>query len=171
MTLNEFKTEVLPLKNKMYRLALRFLHNHEEARDATQEVMLRLWSRNEELSNYRSIDAFAMTMTRNLCLDKLKSKQWQESSLDSDETMKQPQTADDQYDLKEMVEIVKRIIGALPEQQKTVIHLRDFEGFDFEEIAEITELSLNNIRVILSRARKNVRDQLIKIQKYEYSQN
>ncbi len=171
MTLNEFKIEVLPLKNKMYRLALRILNDDEEAKDTTQEVMLRIWSRNDELSNYRSVEAFAMTMTRNLSLDKIKSKRWQESSLDNDTNYTQPPARSENYETKEMVEHARKIIDDLPEQQKIIIHLRDFEGYEFEEIADITDLSLNNIRVILSRARKNVRDKLLKIQKYEYSQN
>ena len=73
MTTEEFKSEVLPVKNKLYRLALRLIGDAEEAQDIVQEIFLRLWSKREKLREYRSIEAFAMTMTRNLCLDKLKS--------------------------------------------------------------------------------------------------
>ncbi|MBU2650083.1 MAG: RNA polymerase sigma factor [Bacteroidetes bacterium] len=171
MTLEEFKTEVLPLKDKLYRLAFRLLNNREEARDTIQEVMLRLWSKGEDLSQYRNIGAFALTMTRNLCLDKLKSSKWKESSFEEGYHDRADNTASAKMENKDTVRVVKSIINGLPEQQKTVIQLRDIEELDFDEIAEIMQLSLNNIRVLLSRARKKVRDELIKIHTYEFSKN
>jgi len=74
MTVETFKIEVLPLKHKLYRFAKRLLKNATEAEDIVQEVFIRLWSRREKLSEYKSIEAFAMTITKNLCLDNLKSK-------------------------------------------------------------------------------------------------
>jgi len=171
MTQEEFKTEVLPLKDKLYRLAFRLLNNREEARDTIQEVMLRLWSKGEDLSEYRNIGAFALTMTRNLCLDKLKSRKWKESTFEEGYHDRVDNTASAKLENKDAVRVVKSIINGLPEQQKTVIQLRDIEELDFDEIAEIMQLSLNNIRVLLSRARKKVRDELIKIHTYEFSKN
>jgi len=171
MTIEEFKKEVLPVKNKLYRFALRFLENDEDARDVVQEILLRLWSKKEGLHEYRSIEAFAMTMTRNYCLDKLRSPASKMEMLDEVNEMKDLKTPYRDAELSDSMRFVYMAMEALPEQQKTVIHLRDVEGCDFDEIAEITGLSLNNIRVSLSRARKKIRDTLVKLHNYEFSRN
>ena len=69
MNQNEFVLIVAPFKDKVFRLAKRLLVSTEEAEDATQEVLVKLWSKNGGLSSYSSIEAFAMTMTKNYCLD------------------------------------------------------------------------------------------------------
>jgi RNA polymerase sigma factor (sigma-70 family) len=171
MTIEEFKKEVLPVKNKLYRFALRFLENDEDARDVVQEILLRLWSKKEQLHEYRSIEAFAMTMTRNYCLDRLRSPASKMEMLDEVNEMKDLKTPYRDTELSDSMRFVRMAMEALPEQQKTVIHLRDVEGCDFDEIAEITGLSLNNIRVSLSRARKKIRDTLVKLHNYEFSKN
>ncbi len=74
MNQNEFVLLIAPFKNKVFRLAKRLLISTEEAEDATQEVLVKLWSNNENLDNYNSVEAFAMTITKNYCLDQIKSK-------------------------------------------------------------------------------------------------
>ena len=74
MNQNEFVLLVTPFKDKIFRLAKRLLVNTEEAEDATQEVLVKLWNKSENLSGYNSVEALAMTMTKNYCLDQLKSK-------------------------------------------------------------------------------------------------
>ena len=75
MQQKEFLNIVLPFKDKLYRMAKRLLVSKEEAEDATQEVLLKLWSKNDTMASYKNVEAFAMTMTKNFCLDRLKSKQ------------------------------------------------------------------------------------------------
>lgn len=171
MTTEEFKSEVLPVKDKLYRFALRLLGDMEDARDIVQEIFLRLWTKRETLSEYRSIEAYAMTMTRNLCLDKLKSAAARNEGLDESRDMPEHRTPYSMTELSDNINIVREAMSKLPEQQKTIIHMRDVEGCDFDEIADVTGLSLNNVRVCLSRARKQIRDTLIKIHNYEFSTN
>lgn len=171
MTTESFKTEVLPIKNKLYRFALRMLSNHEEAQDTVQEVFLRLWSKREKLDEYRSIEAFAMIITKNLCLDKLKSSRNRNIELKDQLETPGSITPYDHTEKTDMKNQVINIIDTLPEQQKMVIQMRDVEGLGYDEIAEVMEMSLNNVRVNLSRARKKVRDILIKAQNYEFSNN
>ncbi len=171
MTSEEFKSDVLPVKDKLYRFALRLLGDTEDAQDIVQEIFLRLWSKRENLSEYRSIEAFAMTMTRNLCLDKLKSPASKKESFDESREMPDNRTPYTRTETTDTIRLVKMAMEALPEQQRMVIHLRDIEECDFDEIAEVTGLSLNNVRVTLSRARKKIRDTLIKINNYEFSKN
>ena len=171
MTIEEFKSEVMPVKNKLYRFALRLLGDSEDARDTVQEILLRLWKKRDKLSEYRSIEAYAMTMTRNYCLDKLKSPASRKETFDESKAMPDMKTPYAQTEMADTIATIRKAMALLPEQQRMVIHLRDIEGSDFDEIAEVTGMSLNNIRVSLSRARKTIRDTLIKIQNYEFSNN
>lgn len=171
MTPEEFKSEVMPVKHKLYRFALRMLGDAEEAQDVVQEIFLRLWSKREQLGEYRNLEAFAMTMTRNLCIDKLKSPSAKQKAFDESGEMTDEMTPYAKTELSDTIKVVRQVMDGLPEQQRMVIQLRDVEECDFDEIAEITGLSLNNIRVALSRARKKIRDTLIKIHNYEFSKN
>ncbi len=171
MTVEEFKSEVLPIKNKLFRFAKRLLNSTEDAEDTVQEVFIRLWSKKEKLTEYRSIEAFAMVITKNLCLDKLKSTKHKTSELTVVNETINESTPYDHTEITDTLNKVHKIIDELPEQQRMIIQLRDIEGCDFDEIAEILSLSLNTIRVNLSRARKKVRDVLIKAQNYEFSTN
>lgn len=171
MTVEEFKKEVLPIKNKLFRVAYRLLNSKAEAEDVVQEIFLKLWSKRENLMEYRSIEAFAMTMTKNLCLDKLKAKSTQNLGLEHAKLQDASDNPHNKMDVKDTIKKVHEIIDQLPEQQRLIIQMRDIENCDFDEIAEVTQLSLNNVRVNLSRARKKVRDTLLKIQNYEFSSN
>jgi len=163
MTPELFKKEVLPLQRKLYSYSLRLLGNPEDAKDAVQEVFIKLWKRRETLEEYRSLEAFSMRVTRNLCLDRLKAKKpeyIEEKTLHLVRTS--GSTPAELLERKETDVRVKEIISALPENQRSVIHLRDIEGYEFKEMGEILNMDLNNIRVLLSRARKAVRKDLTK---------
>ncbi len=171
MTVDTFKIEVLPLKHKLFRFAKRLLVNIPEAEDTVQEVFLRLWSRKDHLHEYKSIEAFAMTITKNLCLDKLKSKRNKTDELTEKHEKMDDLTPHRKLELSESYEKIQMIINTLPEQQRMIIHLRDIEEYEYEEIAEVMNLSPNTIRVNLSRARKKVKETMIKTYKYEFAGN
>jgi RNA polymerase sigma-70 factor (ECF subfamily) len=171
MTVETFKIEVLPLKNKLYRFAKRLMINYAEAEDVVQEVFLRLWSKREQLNEVRSIEALAVTITKNLCLDKLKSKSSKNYELKNyheQATTITPYTA---METSDSYKKVNELINQLPDQQKMIIHLRDIEGYEYEEIAEMTGMNPNAIRVNLSRARKKIRDLMEKTYDYGYTKN
>ncbi|MBX2829053.1 MAG: RNA polymerase sigma factor [Flavobacteriaceae bacterium] len=168
MNQKEFLATVLPYKDKLYRLAKRLLVSAEEAEDAVQEVYLKLWKGRENIGNYKNPEAFAVTMTKNFCLDRLKSKQASNlkivhSNYQNGENLQRKVEANDG------VELVFKIMQTLPEKQRMVLQLRDVEQFDFDEIAEMMESNPTAIRVTLSRARKAVREQLIKQYNYGVS--
>ena len=152
---------VLPIKDNLYRLARRFLISNDEAQDAVQEVFLKLWKNKEAIKKYRSPEAFAYTMTKNYCLDRLKSKQ--ASNLKLVHTNFENRTDLEQHiEAKDGVSLLFKLMETLPEQQKTILHLRDVEQLAFAEIAKITNTSQANVRVALSRARKKIKDLLLK---------
>lgn len=161
MNQKEFLDMVLPIKDNLYRLARRFLISSDEAQDAVQEVFLKLWKNKEAIKKYRSPEAFAYTMTKNYCLDRLKSKQ--ASNLKLVHTNFENRTNLEQHiEAKDGVSLLFKLMETLPEQQKTILHLRDVEQLAFSEIAKITNTSQANVRVALSRARKKIKGLLLK---------
>ncbi len=163
---SEFLNVVMPFKDKLYRLAKRLLVSREEAEDATQEVLLKLWSKNDSIGTYKNVEAFAMTMTKNFCLDRLKSKQAGNLKLVHSNYQEKGSLLDKQIEAKDSINWVQKIIEELPEQQKLVLQLRDVEEYDFDEIGEMLAMQPTAIRVALSRARKTIREKLA--QKHSY---
>ncbi|QHT68594.1 sigma-70 family RNA polymerase sigma factor [Rhodocytophaga rosea] len=168
MDLQEFKIKVYPVRDKLFRLAKMMLQNREEAEDTLQEVFLKLWMLRQGLPAYNSIEALAMKMTKNACLNKLKSQKVKKmvdvNELEVDSGYETPyKTLERQDDMNTMYAIFEE----LPHQQKLIMHLRNVEGYSFEEIEQITGLSINNIRVILSRARQQVKESYLKLNNYE----
>ncbi|NKI32626.1 RNA polymerase sigma factor [Croceivirga thetidis] len=166
MQQNEFINLVMPFRDKLYRMAKRLLVSREEAEDAVQEVLLKLWSNNESISKYRSIEAFAMTMTKNFCLDRLKSKQAGNLKLVHSNYRDESTSVQKKIEAQDSVNWVEKIMDELPEQQKMVLQLRDIEDYDYEEIGEMLDMKPTAIRVTLSRARKTVREKLLEKHTY-----
>jgi RNA polymerase sigma-70 factor (ECF subfamily) len=156
----------MPFKDKVFRLAKRLLVSQDEAEDATQELYLKLWKNKNKLTSYRNIEAFAMTMTKNYCLDRLKSKQASNLSLIHSNYKENNISLQKKIELQDSVKKVHELIAELPEQQRMVIQLRDVEGYEFKEIEEMLQMKPTAIRVALSRARKIIREQLIQQDAY-----
>ena len=169
MLQSEFIQVVTPFKDKLYRLAKRLLVSSEEAEDAIQEVMMKLWSRNEKIKEYKNVEAFAMTMTKNFCLDQLKSRHAQNLKLVHSNYSNNAASLQEQIEAHDSVNWVERIMESLPDQQKMVLQLRDIEEYEYDEIAELMDMNPTAIRVALSRARKRVREELIKRHQYGIS--
>ncbi len=165
MNQKEFLETVLPIKDKLYRLAKRLLVSSEEAEDAVQEVYLKLWKGRDRMENYSNPEAFAMTMTKNYCLDRLKSKQASNLKI-VHSNYQHSDNLQHKVELNDGVQLVFKLMETLPEKQRMVMQLRDIEQFEFNEISEMLDLNETAIRVNLSRARKTVRDELLK--KYNY---
>ena len=165
MNKTEFTDLVLPFKDKLYRLAKRILVSKDEANDAVQEVFLKLWKGKEDIENYKNPEAFAITMTKNYCLDRLKSKQASNLKI-VHSNYQTSENIEKKIEANDGVELVFKIMETLPEQQKIVLQLRDVEQFEFSEIAKMLDSNETAVRVALSRARKTVRDAMIK--KYNY---
>lgn len=166
MQQSEFLNIVMPFKDKLYRLAKRLLVSTEEAEDATQEILLKLWSKNEVIGTYNNAEAFAMTMTKNFCLDRLKSKQAGNLKLVHSNYKDESNSLQKQVEAVDSVSWVEKIMEELPEQQKMVLQLRDVEEYDFDEIAEMLDMKPTAVRVALSRARKIVRKKLLEKHSY-----
>ena len=167
MNVQIFKSAVFPVQAKLFRLASLMLKNEEEAEDTVQEALLKLWLNRQNLKNYRSIEALAVVITKNLCLDKLRSSRWRttqtEDHPDGQVSMPDPHQITEQSD---SCNILLQLMQQLPEQQKLVVHLRDVEDYSYEEIEQVTGMGINNIRVTLSRGRQSLRKMYIKVNAY-----
>lgn len=166
MTQSEFLQIVLPFKDKLYRLAKRLLISAEEAEDATQEILLKLWAGKKRMGQYKNVEAFAMTMTKNFCLDRLKSRQSGNLKLVHSNFTDGQSSLETQVEARDSVGWVERIMDELPEQQRMILQLRDVESYDYEEIEKMMDMKPTAVRVALSRARKAVRDKLMEKHRY-----
>ena len=173
MDANEFKRRFLPCHQKLYRVAFRLLENAQDAEDMVQETYLRLWKKREELPpDIGSMEAYSVAIIRNLCLDALKAPQMEQEQRPIEELdMPQARSLVREVELKDEASIVHRIIGDLPEQQRQLVKMRDVDDCSYEEIEQVTGLTAVNIRVLLSRARKKIREQFNAINSYEYGKN
>jgi RNA polymerase sigma-70 factor (family 1) len=164
MTREEFSILVQQLGRKLYDYAFRILRNREESEDVVQEIFIKLWNMRKKLDDYRSIDALAITMTRNQCIDTIrKSKNEYKGDLDyysfGNMTVPSPH---ENMEIRESDMIIKGIIDKMPENIRTVMKQHDIDGKSYEEIAESTGHNINTLRVNISRARKFVRDEFNK---------
>jgi RNA polymerase sigma-70 factor (ECF subfamily) len=169
MNQSNFLKVVLPFKDKVFRLAKRLLVSTEEAEDATQELFLKLWRNKGKLEEYKNIEAFAMTMTKNYCFDRLKSKQAGNLTLVHSNYKEKETPLEKKVENNDTINQVHKLIEKLPEQQKIIIQLRDIEEYDFEEICKVVDMKPTAVRVALSRARKTIRQELIKKHNYGVS--
>jgi RNA polymerase sigma-70 factor, ECF subfamily len=166
MTHTDFNDLVNKLNHKLYNYAFRILRNQEEAEDAVQEIFIKMWKMKGKLNEYNSIDALATTMTKNYCIDQLRKKKpvSGEEQINMEFNIASAPSPLEQMERIESNDIIFSIIDQLPDSYKIMIRLRDIEGFSYEEIAEKTDQSINTLRVILSRARRIIRDEYNKYQ-------
>ena len=168
MNIEAFQNRVLPAKNKLFRFALRFLGNEEEAKDVVQEVFIRVWNGREQMNEVQNWEAWCMRITKNLSLDRIRTlARKQTHPLETGYDVRQETLSPhESTEIQESMSRVSQFIAALPEKQRQVIHLRDVEGYTYNEICEILELDMNQVKVNLFRARQAVREKLMKINAY-----
>ena len=163
-----FRNDVLPLKDVLYRLALRITLSHEEAEDIVQDTLIKVWNRRDEWQTLESIEAYSMTICRNLALDAIKKKDNNNESLEQGIAETSDQTSDPHELMirKDRVEMVKQLVNRLPEKQRSCLQLRDFEGKTYKEIAEILAITEEQVKVNIFRARRSIKQQFDKAENY-----
>jgi RNA polymerase sigma factor (sigma-70 family) len=167
MYLEYFKKEIIPLKQKLYRFAKSYLKNETHAEDIVQEVFLKLWDKRNELSRINNIEAWSMTVTKNLVFDKIRSqKSYSMNPQDIKINEYDSETPDLIMERTETRTNVRKMIESLPEKQKEVIILREIEGYSYQNIGEIMGIDQNLVKVTLFRARDNLRKKILKTERY-----
>lgn len=163
-----FRNDVLPLKNALYRLALRITLNTAEAEDIVQDTLIKVWDRRDGWNDIDSIEAFSMTICRNLALDRVKKAENQNGSLDA-VPFETPDAAYNPYEQmiqKDRVELVRKLVDSLPEKQRSCMQLRDFEGKPYREIAEILGITEEQVKVNIFRARQAIKTKFKEFDNY-----
>ena len=167
MNLQDFKIQILPTKNRLYRVALRITGNPAEAEDVVQEVFIKIWNKRAEISNIQNVQAFCMRMTRNLAIDKTRSKHRRVEGLGGGLDFKTPVANPHQRaEMTDTVSRIRSLMETLPDKQRLVMQLRDIEGMTYDEISKAVNIPMNQVKVNLFRARKKIREALIDTDQY-----
>jgi RNA polymerase sigma-70 factor (ECF subfamily) len=170
MDAESFKEQFLPLHPRLYRVAYALLGNSRDAEDILQDAYCKLWSRRKELSHIRNTEAFCVTLVKNLCFDFLRAAERERNAALPDGNLAQagesPSPESGAIERDEL-RLVQRLIGRLPPKQRQVLRLHGMEGCSPEEIEQLTGLAAVHIRVLLSRARKFIREEYLKTIHYE----
>lgn len=156
-----FQTDILPLKDKLFRMALRITMQREEAEDVVQEVLIKLWNQRDSLREIVSLESYAITITRNLSLDHLRRAGNKTVSMDGEYII--PERSVNPYDSIYAQEGIRRIhalLAQLPEKLRSCMQLRDFEGKNYREIADILGITEDQVKVNIFRARKYIKEHL-----------
>ncbi len=163
MTLPEFNLQIVPLKHKLYRFAHRITGSGHEAEDVVQEVMEKIWAKRDATDGVQNWEAWSMALTRNLSIDKTRSKHRQTTGPlpEKFELKGSARTPEQVLETSETFSAVRKIMASLPEKQRAVMHLRDIEEQSYDEISQILNISLDDVKVSLHRARKSVREKML----------
>ncbi len=164
-----FRADILPLKNELYRLALRITLNHAEAEDVVQETMIKVWNRREQWDEIESIEAFCLTICRNQALDRLKRHDNQNATLEDEHDRADHSYGADpeeQAIQRDRVRLMRQLMDQLPEKQRSCMQLRDIEGKAYREIADVLGISEQQVKVNIHRARQAVKQKFFETEKY-----
>ncbi len=162
----DIKRDILPMKDTMYRLALRITLDSQEAEDVVQETIIKLWKMRDNLGNVENLEAYVLRMTRNLALDKQRLRANQNESIDvmpeqsHTDIVSNFTSADVQMEQQERIDSIRSTMNALPEKQRIAMQLRDFEGKSYKEIAEVMDISEDQVKVSIFRARQYIKMRL-----------
>ena len=166
-----FRTDILPLKDQLYRLALRITLNTAEAEDIVQETLIKVWNKRDSWDQIDNIEAFCFTVCRNLSLDSIKRHDNQNKTLD-DKGSDQIDTSNDpsrQTIVNDQMDMVRQIVDSLPEKQRSFIQLRDFEGKTYKDIALILGITEEQVKVNIFRARQAIKQRYEKLDSFDRS--
>jgi len=164
MTRNDFNAIIKRDSRKLFLIAYRILNNRQEAEDVVQEVFMKMWMMKEKLDKYDDVTALAVTMTRNSSIDIIRKSR----NMSSDDggkvlTVRDPSlTPFETMVSSENRQIISRIIDELPDEWRNLVQMREIRGMSYEEIACIKGLNINNLRVMLSRARNLIKENYLK---------
>jgi RNA polymerase sigma-70 factor (ECF subfamily) len=167
MNPKEFANIIMPIKDKLYRFALRMLRDPAEAEDVVQEVFIKVWDRRNDLDRYRSLEAWCMTLTRNLSIDKTRSRHNKTRDIEESYGLASPTTSPEkQTELNDTMDQLRQIMHELPDNHRVAIHLRDIEGMSYQEISETMDVSLDLVKTYIFRGRQKIKNELLKTEAY-----
>ncbi len=163
-----FEKLAISIKDKLYRFALRMTGDVAEAEDVVQEVFIKVWNKRDDMQDVLNHEAYCMTLTRNLALDKLRSKHRKTTEIG--EALQINDSYSTPYDSAETNDMIGRIrkwMHQLPEKQRLTMHLRDMEGMTYDEISTALEMPMTQVKVNLHRARQFIREKMLAAESFK----
>lgn len=162
-----FRNDILPLKDKLFRLAMRITLNRAEAEDVVQDALIRIWDKRSEWGSLASIEAYSLVITKNLAIDRMDKKDNQTQELPSEsEFTHDTSNPQDLLIENERLSLIHQLMNRLPDKQRLIIHLRDIEGKNYKEIAAVLHITEEQVKVNLFRARQKVKQWYLEIDGY-----
>jgi RNA polymerase sigma factor (sigma-70 family) len=162
---NDYTLLTLPFKDKVYRFVLNMVTDVMDAEDIMQELLVKIWRKKEQYIEIENKEAWCMTVAKNMAIDKMRSRKMHTSDItEHRELSDKGSTPEQAYEQAERMVNIMKLLDELPEKQKMIIHLRDVEGYTYQEIADMTQTTLDFVKVSLHRARKTLKDKLLKQQ-------
>lgn len=155
---------ITQISSTLYRLALSVVGNGAEAEDIVQDVYERAWRARDKVLSNDHPRAYICRMVYNLSIDRVRRRQHERHYNEGQITLSV--NGDTAIELSDMTQLTQQLIAALPDKQRTAIHMRDVEGYEIEEIADVMDIDTTSVRMNLSRARKSIREELLKVLNY-----
>ncbi len=159
--MKEIILTINPFKDKLYRYALRIVGDVMEAEDVVQELLIKLWKKKEHFKTIDNKEAWCMTLARNLSIDKTRKRKFRTNDIEDFHFIKDSgRSPYEQVQSKDNLGRIESIINELSDKQKTVIQLRDIEGYSYREISDITGYTNDQVKVHLHRARHHLKKKI-----------
>lgn len=158
MNNDEFKKRFLSFHSLIYRISYNILENSDDAHDVSQEVYIKLWEQRNNLENVRNDEAFVVTMTKNLSIDMLRSNHRKATPIIEEKDVVCEDWEENRLDARDQLSNVMKCMNALPATQQQAIRLRHFADMSIPEIAQQTNQTEGNVRQLLSRARRTMKE-------------
>ena len=167
MNKKEFKHKIFSLSEQLFPMVSRMLGDATKAEDAIQEIMMKLWIKRKKLGQHPNISGFVFLTARNYCIDVIRKKKLHIQDVPFQLEIAMADNGLEQLEWRELNTIIRKNLKNLPKQQREVLLMRDLDGYEFTEIAAATELKIEHVRVLLSRARKQLSSILETTYSYE----
>ncbi|WP_170110473.1 RNA polymerase sigma factor [Flavilitoribacter nigricans] len=173
MSLNTFKDTIWPIRDKLYRFALRIVQNTTEAEDVVQDVLSRLWRTRKNWDQIDNLEAWSMRITRNMALDHLRSRRYRRTEGVDGLTQVSSETVSplEQVEQQDAMSHIQQLMQELPENQRMVLHLREIEQMSYQEIADLLDMPMTQVKTNLFRGRNKLKTALLKRESYGISTN
>jgi RNA polymerase sigma-70 factor (ECF subfamily) len=166
---NAFLSLIVPLQERLFRFAYRLLGSEEEAKDIVQDSLIKIWERREALTEVNNVEAWCIRITKNTILDRLKYNNHRMTTrldTEADHHYLRDNESEKQMEVNDTIYSVRKIIAGLTDKHRLLIQLRDIEGFSYNEIAEIMEISIAEVKIGIFRGRQSIREKIQNLNSY-----
>jgi RNA polymerase sigma-70 factor (ECF subfamily) len=159
MKQDKFRNKILPLVDKLFRLALSITGNKQDAEDVVQDTLFNIWKKKDDWDSIGNLEAYCFRSTRNIAIDKISLKENQQEALNENYDVPESKSdAQEQLEQKEQMLMLENFIKRLPEKQRTIFQLREIEDLTYKQIAEIMNVSEEQVKINLFRSRQKLKE-------------